>query len=271
MPINVTPIPKLIEFAAPSFTFGTSNAAGSAATAVASDSTILAFDTTDPAAVAASAAVGSATTTARRDHVHAGVGGAGTVVDESIARFDGTSGASVQGYSSNSPTISDSGVITLASGNLVFPATAAASAGANSLSDYEQGTFSPLLYDTDLSDKSQAGDQRVGSYTKVGNRVIISLHLRMSSLGSLTTGSNALIGGLPFTSANTSLLYHSLAPSNTDGFDSMTAGYGILPSIYENNNYVTLRVNDVASGSSGMTVAEFSANGNITLTGSYNV
>ena len=271
MTINVTPIPKIIEFAAPAFTLGTANTAGSAASAVASDSTLLVFDAVDPSSVGASNSVGSAVVSSRRDHVHAGIGGAGTVVDNAIARFDGTSGASVQGYSSLSPTISDAGVITLASGNLLFPATAAASAGANSLSDYEQGTFTPLLYDTDLSDKSQAGDQKVGSYTKIGNRVMISLHLRMSSLGSLTTGSNALIGGLPFTSANTSLLYHSLAPSNTDGFDSMTAGYGILPSIYENNNYVTLRVNDVASGSSGMTVAEFSSNGNITLTGSYNV
>ena len=271
MSIHVTPIPKLVEFAAPSFTLGTSNVAGSAVTAVASDSTLLAFDTTDPASVGASSAVGSAVVTARRDHVHAGIGGAGTVVDNAIARFDGTSGASVQGYSSLPPTISDAGVITLASGNLVFPATAAASAGANALSDYEQGTFTPLLYDTDRSDKSQAGDQKVGSYTKIGNRVMISLHLRMSSLGSLTTGSTAIIGGLPFTSANTSLLYHSLAPSNTDGFDSLTAGYGILPSVYENNDYVTLRVNDVAAGSSSMTVAEYSANGNITLTGSYNV
>jgi len=72
MSINVTPIPRLIDLAAPSFTLGTANAAGSAETAVASDSTLLAFDTTNPAAVAASPAVGSATVTARRDHVHAG-------------------------------------------------------------------------------------------------------------------------------------------------------------------------------------------------------
>tara|TARA_R110002020_G_scaffold324113_1_gene539905 strand:- start:412 stop:1227 length:816 start_codon:yes stop_codon:yes gene_type:complete len=271
MTISVTPIPKLVEFAAPSFTLGTSNVAGSAVTAVASDSTLLAFDTTDPASVGASSAVGSATVTARRDHVHAGIGGAGTVVDDAIVRFDGTSGASVQGYSSLSPTISDAGVITLASGNIVFPATAAASAGANALSDYEQGTFSPLLYDTDRSDKSQAGDQRLGSYTKIGNRVMLSLHLRMSSLGSLTTGSNAIIGGLPFTSINTGSLYHTMAPSNTDNFDNVDAGFSVEASVYENNDYVTLRLNDVANGSSGMTVAEFSSNGNITLTGSYNV
>jgi len=72
MSINVTPIPRLIDLAAPAFTLGTANAAGSAETAVASNSTLLAFDTTLPAAVSTSGSVGSATVAPRRDHVHAG-------------------------------------------------------------------------------------------------------------------------------------------------------------------------------------------------------
>jgi len=71
MSINVTPIPRLIDLAAPSFTLGTANAAGSAVTAIASDSTLLTFDTTLPAATG-TAAVGTATVAPRRDHVHAG-------------------------------------------------------------------------------------------------------------------------------------------------------------------------------------------------------
>jgi len=71
MSIVVTPIPRLIDLAAPAFTLGTANAAGSAATAVASDSTLLVFDTTLPAAVG-TAATGSATVAPRRDHVHSG-------------------------------------------------------------------------------------------------------------------------------------------------------------------------------------------------------
>jgi len=72
MSIVVTPIPRLIDLAAPAFTLGVANAAGSAATAVASDSTLLVFDTTLPAAVG-TAATGSATVAPRRDHVHSGV------------------------------------------------------------------------------------------------------------------------------------------------------------------------------------------------------
>lgn len=72
MTINVTPIPRLIELAAPSFTLGTANAAGSAITSIASDSTLLAFDTTVPTTIAysASAAAGSSTVAPRRDHTH---------------------------------------------------------------------------------------------------------------------------------------------------------------------------------------------------------
>ena len=73
MSIHVTPIPRLIDLAAPSFTLGTTNAAGSAVTAVASDSTLLAFDATLPDAITLgqSGAVGTATVTSRRDHAHA--------------------------------------------------------------------------------------------------------------------------------------------------------------------------------------------------------
>jgi hypothetical protein len=70
MSIVVTPIPRLTTLVAPSFTLGTANAAGAALTAVPSNSTILTYDTTDPASVAGAAVVGDATTAARRNHVH---------------------------------------------------------------------------------------------------------------------------------------------------------------------------------------------------------
>jgi hypothetical protein len=74
MTIHVTPIPKLTEFATPNLTLTTANAAGAASTTttIRSDASILTYDTTSPAAVAVEAAVGSASTAARRDHQHVG-------------------------------------------------------------------------------------------------------------------------------------------------------------------------------------------------------
>lgn len=68
----MTPIPRLTALTTPAFTLGTTNTAGDALTAVASNSTLLTFDAVDPAAVAAAAVVGSATVSSRRDHVHVG-------------------------------------------------------------------------------------------------------------------------------------------------------------------------------------------------------
>jgi len=73
MAINVTPIPKLIDLVAPAFTLGTANAAGSAKSSIASNSTLLAFDAVavDAITFGQSGAVGSAVVSSRRDHAHA--------------------------------------------------------------------------------------------------------------------------------------------------------------------------------------------------------
>lgn len=210
MSIQVTPIPRLIDLAAPAFTLGTANAAGSAATAVASDATLLAFDTTDPAAVAAAAVVGSATVASRRDHVHPGTTGAGTVVDEAITRFNGTGGSSLQGYSSLSPTISDTGIISLTSGALKFPATAIASADDNTLDDYEQGVWTVgVTFGGNSASMTFVPNGRVGHYTRIGNRVILGCYLSLANKG--TSTGNAVLTGLPFPSSSTTNTYSNVS------------------------------------------------------------
>jgi hypothetical protein len=106
MSINVTPIPRLIELVAPAFTLGTANAAGSATTSVASNSTLLAFDTTVPANTG-TAATGSSTVAGRRDHVH-GIGA-------SASNFDLGSYSLVGNGGSTGIAISAAGEVTMAS------------------------------------------------------------------------------------------------------------------------------------------------------------
>jgi uncharacterized protein YbjQ (UPF0145 family) len=62
-----------VSYAVPALTLGTANAAGSAATLIRTDATILAFDATSPStqAFGDAAVVGTATVAARRDHKHA--------------------------------------------------------------------------------------------------------------------------------------------------------------------------------------------------------
>jgi hypothetical protein len=301
MSITVTPIPRLIDLATPAFTLGTANAAGSAETAVASDSTLLVFDTTSPASVAASAAVGSATTAPRRDHVHPGVPGfdstdpasvaatasvgsattaphrdhvhpgipgAGTVVDSAITRFDGTGGSAVQGYSSLAPTISDAGIISLTSGALKFPATAIASADANTLDDYEEGTWTPTIRTSGETGSPSYGNA-FGQYTKIGRLVMFSLRLEITATTGLTGGSGAQIGGLPFASGSASGPYWG-SGVGLAGALNITAGQTLAWRITPNTTVVNLTLWDAATGTTSCTIDEVSSNGEFQFSGTYN-
>jgi len=88
-------------------------------------------------------------------------------------------------------TANASGAKLQTSDGLTFPATQVASADANTLDDYEEGTWTPI-------DSSGAGltfTSTAGVYTKIGNICYISGTLTFPSTAN---GSNATIGGLPF-------------------------------------------------------------------------
>tara|TARA_R100000963_G_scaffold21681_1_gene15159 strand:+ start:325 stop:1128 length:804 start_codon:yes stop_codon:yes gene_type:complete len=265
MTIHVTPIPKLLDLAAPAFTLGTANAAGSAATAVSSDSTLLAFDTTDPAAVAASAVVGSATVAARRDHVHPGTTGAGTVVDDAITRFNGTGGSSLQGYSSLSPTISDAGIISLTSGALKFPSTAIASSDANTLDDYEMGTFTPSWTGSSGGAPTYTAT-RNGNYVKIGDVVFFRADIVISSLNSLTAGNTVTLSGLPFAASGAITGVPGPYVYFSENLN-ITAGSSIGG--YITGTTAVLYVWDVAAGQTAMTYTELSDDGRLIISGTY--
>lgn len=95
-------------------------------------------------------------------------------------------------------TIGVGGATASASGaGISFPATQSASTDANTLDDYEEGTFTPTLTNTSgsLSYATQAG-----KYTKIGNIVVCVFWIQWSS-GSLS-GSTTYMSGLPFNSAS---------------------------------------------------------------------
>ena len=107
MAIHVTPIPRLTTLVAPAFTLGTANAAGSAITAVASDSTILTYDTTVPASISGTAAVGDSTTAARRNHVHNATSEIGVFKGYVLIQFSGGTPAAT--VSQNVASLADQG------------------------------------------------------------------------------------------------------------------------------------------------------------------
>jgi hypothetical protein len=109
--------------------------------------------------------------------------------------------------------ITTAGVVELTSGQLKFPATQNASADANTLDDYEEGTFTPTYEGTTTAGTTTYTIQN-GYYTKIGNIVTVIINLGWS--GATGTGVSQ-VGGLPFQTTTESNNYCAISIRN-DGF-----------------------------------------------------
>ena len=101
-----------------------------------------------------------------------------------------TAGASLTTPSFTS-TIGVGGATASASGaGVTFPATQSASSDANTLDDYEEGTWTPSV------GGNATYTERQGNYVKIGRLVYIRCSMTINVLG---TGSTTTLSGLPFT------------------------------------------------------------------------
>lgn len=106
------------------------------------------------------------------------------------------------------------GILDLQGGALKFPATQVPSADANTLDDYEEGTWTPLFSFATPGDLVVAAYQtQFGNYIKIGNAVF--LHFRMQvALGQQThtTASGFFnIGGVPFPPTQSNAMFGSVS------------------------------------------------------------
>jgi hypothetical protein len=105
---------------------------------------------------------------------------------------------SMQFYTNNTERarFNSTGALVLAGGTtsadgkgITFPASMSDSTNANTLDDYEEGTWTPTLGGT------ATYDIQVGTYTKIGRLINIRFQLRNTAIG---TGSTTFITGLPY-------------------------------------------------------------------------
>jgi hypothetical protein len=106
---------------------------------------------------------------------------------------------SVPSVASFASTIGVGGATPAASGaGITFPGTQSASTDANTLDDYEEGTFNLTLEGTGTNFSSITYESRTGYYIKIGNTVYININF---STTALSGGSgDTRLNGLPFTS-----------------------------------------------------------------------
>ena len=99
--------------------------------------------------------------------------------------------------------ITSAGVLSLTSGQINFPDTQNASTDANTLDDYQEGTWTPILCEmTTVANNMDLHADSGGIFTKVGNLVFASCYIQVTGNGDATNETMG-VHGLPFTAKNT--------------------------------------------------------------------
>jgi hypothetical protein len=107
------------------------------------------------------------------------------------------------GRTTNPTTISVGNATPSTSGaGITFPATQSASSNANTLDDYEEGTFTPSFVSSGGGTATYSN--AVGRYTKIGRLVYAAMRVTLSNKTGLNAGTVS-VGGLPFASNSTNV------------------------------------------------------------------
>lgn len=132
-------------------------------------------------------------------------------------------------------TIGVGGATASASGaGISFPATQSASSNANTLDDYEEGTFTSTIIGLTSAGTGTYGAQN-GKYTKIGNVVTFSVDINWTAH---TGTGNMAIAGLPFTAAPIS--FQRYPNSNYNQNISLSANNYMVTYVSDNSTRVTL-------------------------------
>jgi hypothetical protein len=165
-------------------------------------------------------------------------------------------------------TFTSGGGILEISNGITFPATQSASSNANTLDDYEEGTWTPRF------DSETAGTLRVttvnsANYTKVGNLVTFNAYCTISTLGVGGSGPWQ-IKGLPFTSKSDSTNYYSSVCVGFFATLASSVNY-ISATVIPNGTAMEFRGTTGATSSiSSLTFSTYiQANSSVIISGSY--
>jgi hypothetical protein len=154
------------------------------------------------------------------------------------------------------------GKVTLSDGQIVFPATQNASADANTLDDYEEGTWTPTLT-ADGGASGQTYSSNSGAYRKIGSIVYIGARITLSNKGTLT--GNVQIAGLPFAQSGSAFqdLYVLYWGSMTSAIVAMVALASGSTSLY------LYRTTAAATGMTNVVSGDLSNTSDLIFSGFY--
>lgn len=161
----------------------------------------------------------------------------------------------------------DSSVLSLSGlQGIKFQATQSASSDANTLDDYEEGTFTPSLGRLSAANTVTYGTQQ-GKYTKIGNIVYISIALGWTANSG---GAGAYtVNGLPFTSTSGAAAYTQMCVGDANGITFPSGRTQITGETSVSNSRVDLLA--TGSGVNSVSIDNLAGAGYIYMTGYYYV
>jgi hypothetical protein len=137
--------------------------------------------------------------------------------------------------------------VLLNKGRLQFPDSQNADSDANTLDDYEEGTWSPVICQSDdVSDVLPMHAETAGNYTKIGNVVhVTGQAIGNSSSGDMVSGDTIAIKGLPFAVPNAQ---KNRSVASVIGLTvNLASGKRIAGYVSQNTSQINLYVNDGTS------------------------
>jgi hypothetical protein len=177
-----------------------------------------------------------------------GSNGTFTVTTEGTARLtvNSTGRTLLGGVTANA----NGGVLQLSSG-ITFPATQVAATDPNTLDDYEEGTFTPVIADATTGGTTSTGGTVDGRYLKIGKWVTCTINCYNFSTSGMTAGNNFYVRGLPFNVQTTGAVVRHIGAAVAERCNLSTNSMTFQ--VPENTSY-GIFVQNGGSGASARTV-----------------
>jgi len=162
-----------------------------------------------------------------------------------FGKTDGSTTTERMRINAGAPILCLAGGSTTATGTgIAFPATQSASSDANTLDDYEEGTWTPVIVGSSTAGTGTYSVQN-GRYTKIGNRVYFGVYC----IWSAHTGTGDMtMGGLPFTSSGSNFTGVSIRYSNL----TCSAGYICTPIVADNRSDIVFQQSVVGAAATAL-------------------
>lgn len=153
-------------------------------------------------------------------------------------------------------------IIDLTGGQVTFPASQNASADANTLDDYEEGTWTPALKFGGNS-ANMTYNKQAGLYTKTGRQITITMYILLTNKG--TSTGVATIAGIPFACKNDDGANSALSLR----FTNITFANFPQGSVAKGTSTIYLEETTDGGAMTSLTNDDFANNSTIILTATY--